>query len=376
MRNKISIILGALAIIMAGCSKDASYAPESPDPDAWMHDVTLPVPVRFSAGNLTRSAIDSENDLKDKRFAFFAVDKHPDSLYTAPIDIAFPDNAKAKCYEENGTMKFSFQTNAATPQNAKYYYPMQTTEAYSFYGYYCEEEAKNSSYSKPEFHRTDDSLYVDIAVGTESDILCGKAEADSNVEQTSGIRGFNAKYLRKNPVDSPVLQFEHPASCVAIRLILVKSNEANTDGVTLASAHLDSIPARARLCLAHRLDKTHEGCFVRPVGNVENVLIGSGMALTFGGSENTLSLPERFIMPQTTPLNLRLGFNMGTAVEYVSYKIDPASLGLSNGFERGVRYTLNIKVYSPVKVDIEAKVKPYEDAFSGKEFDPDTNTWN
>ena len=46
MKRFSLIFLGALAILMAGCSKNN---PQQPDPDAWVHDLSLPVPIQFGS---------------------------------------------------------------------------------------------------------------------------------------------------------------------------------------------------------------------------------------------------------------------------------------------------------------------------------------
>ena len=47
MKRFSFIFLGALAILMAGCSKNE---PQVPDEDAWVYDLSLPVPIRFGSG--------------------------------------------------------------------------------------------------------------------------------------------------------------------------------------------------------------------------------------------------------------------------------------------------------------------------------------
>ena len=51
MKRFSIIVLGALAMLMAGCSKDAPVSP--PDENAWIKDVNLPVPVLFGSSSLS-----------------------------------------------------------------------------------------------------------------------------------------------------------------------------------------------------------------------------------------------------------------------------------------------------------------------------------
>ena len=129
--KKISISLIAAIALFAGCSKEMPQTQQQ-DHDAWMFDMSLPVPIRFGAGGLdVKSAINEDRDLIGKRFAFLAVNEAESDL-TAPMDLVFPDNVKALCEEIDGKLSFSFYSSNAWSQRVSYYYPMTSDQNYSF----------------------------------------------------------------------------------------------------------------------------------------------------------------------------------------------------------------------------------------------------
>lgn len=371
----------AAIALLAGCSKEVPQT-QQPDPDAWMFDVSLPVPVRFDAGGLeVKSAINQTSDLVGKKFAFLAVNETVSDL-TEPMDLVFPDNVKALCEEKDGKLSFSFYSSNAWSQKETYYYPMTTDQNYSFYGYYSVAATGSPNYEVPVCHRTADSIYVEIPVGSTDDILWGKAEA----EPIGGYLGFNARYVRKTG-KMPVVNFQHPAACLSFTLTRKKSmddeDEATTSTLTLKDVYLDSIPVKARLCLVDRV-ASREGSFTAAVESKKKVRVDGGQQLTFDASGNGVPvvMNDFFIMPQKDSLSVKLVFEVTDATASTketietNYVIRPEDLDLADGFEKGNRYNFNLIVYSPVKIDISAEVIPYEDAFGGnKVYDPDTGLW-
>ena len=51
MKRFSIILLGALAMLMAGCSKNEPVSP--PDEYAWVNDINLPVPIQFGSSDLS-----------------------------------------------------------------------------------------------------------------------------------------------------------------------------------------------------------------------------------------------------------------------------------------------------------------------------------
>lgn len=360
----------AAIALLAGCSKEVPQT-QQPDPDAWMFDVSLPVPVRFHSGDAaSKAAIEKATQMVGKRFAFFAVNKNA----TDPNDkeINFPNNVKAKCAAIDGNdsqVRFDFED--AYGNLTSYYYPMQSEECYSFYSYYCSEAANTPAQSWPEPTITDTSITVDIKVAVTEDILWGKAVA----EKVDSHDGYNARYIRKVDNSTPSITFEHPAACIEFAVTRKESVSGDgATGLTLNAANLMNIANKATLCIVDTDTATdYSGCFTGVVskGRV-SVLPAPQQLLTTSSYE----LPDLFIMPQNEPLTLKLDFTVEGSSSILSqeYPIDPADYNLTNGFERGKRYRFNLIVYSPVKVDIVAEVLPYEDAFGEgvvEEYDPD-----
>lgn len=370
MKKNGLIFLGVLAIFMAGCSKDTPEVQAKPDPDAWMYDVSLPVPIRFGSSELdTRAAIEDMSDMVDQRFAFIAVNKNADNL-NEPDDIDFPDNARAKYVgvgSEEG--KFVFMTPKNSAEEMVYYYPVNTDECYSFYGYHSEETKNNVDPDNvPPIAREEDVVAVEIGVAVKEDILWGKAEAEAEIASNGYMYdGFNAAYIRKIQ-KTPCVEFIHPATC--LRFTLTRKENRVSSNLIVSHAYLDSIPSKARLCL-YDLARDKMGQFTDVI-ETNDVEIAKGVALTTNVGKK---LDDLFIMPQTEPLKLRLVFALPNSTTGMSmtYELDPndyPAIG-PEGFLAGHRYNFNLIVWDPVKVEITASVKGYDDAFVNDPIDPD-----
>ena len=93
MKNLGMILFGALAIVMAGCSKNAAPdQPSAPLENAWMFNESLPVPVQFGMSTgvglqSTKTMINTWSDL-DYRLGIFALNLDGDEgLESGSFDV-------------------------------------------------------------------------------------------------------------------------------------------------------------------------------------------------------------------------------------------------------------------------------------------------
>ena len=160
MKRFSIILLGALAITMAGCSKDIK--PSSPDPDAWMHDLSLPVPIQFGATSVQTKAgdISTAADMVGKKFGFYAVSDKVVDL-TADNNLSMPQNLMATCEmvpnTDNKVVRFNLE-------GGPYYYPTTNTDNYTFYGYHAHVSGQGIE------RASKDSLFLVVEVGS-TDIM-------------------------------------------------------------------------------------------------------------------------------------------------------------------------------------------------------------
>lgn len=380
MKRFSIILLGALAIVMAGCSKNIE--PASPDPDAWMHDASLPVPILFSSDSqpMTKgAAIDTQSDMLDKEFGFFAFHQKMPSWGSSNGNtladngiVGWKQNVKGKVTSvpQTGNVQFTFE-------DGPYYYPQSSANNYTFYGYHAhvlDEEIRPNS----------GSVNVVVALG-HTDILWARADDEGGIDvpnndgTTTHYDGFNARFIRKSlengQVKHPLMRFSHLTSCVSFTAQTDKSayasQNAGKDIVTINKISILETNLKANLCVAHRTDETLEGKLnarsevgTIDSGNISVQLDETPKSLT--GNNNYF-----FIMPSdeiTVQLDFTIDSGEGKMISSSStYTLKPevqkGPKAGEQGFFAGYKYAYNFIVYTPERVVIEATVVPYEDAF-------------
>lgn len=209
MKRFSIIILGALAILMAGCSKDAPVSP--PDENAWINDINLPVPIQFGSSSLSAmtKAQDNPNPLgmidgstlNNVRVGILGIDSKADwnTGSNAISPSALLINNKEVTTKENGDIVFE----------PKEYYPMTSSQSYNFYGYYPYELKNNLKASAqpvlPGSEIGRQILFMNIDNIGYKDILWGGTKLQNKKfrygENENGeplyVEGYNAKYIRK-----------------------------------------------------------------------------------------------------------------------------------------------------------------------------------
>ncbi|MBE6238901.1 MAG: fimbrillin family protein [Bacteroidales bacterium] len=381
MKRFSIILLGALAIVMAGCSKNIE--PTSPDPDAWMHDASLPVPVLFSTGSqpMTKAtAIDAAADMVGKDFGFFAFHQNMASWGSSSGN-TFADNGIVG-WKQN--LKGTIATVPATGNvqftfdDGPYYYPQSSVNNYTFYGYHAhvlDEEVRPQS----------GSVSVVVALG-HNDILWAKAAAEdiTDAEGTT-YQGFNARYIRKSlengAVQHPLMAFEHLTSAVSFSAKTDKSvfaeENPGKDIVTINKISILNTNLKANLCIAHKTDESKEGTLAERTSDIGAIDSGN---ITVQLDETPKPLIGQnnyfFIMPTeegegiTVQLDYTVDSGEGKVITSSStYELKPevqkGDMAGKVGFFAGYRYDYNFIVYTPERIVIEATVEPYEEAFNG-----------
>lgn len=381
LMKRFSIILfGALAIVMASCSKNIE--PASPDSDDWYHDVSLPVPIEFAESSvLTKAAIETLADL-DRPLGVFAVDKSATDLN---INNILLNNVPAHCepgVSGSNTIKFG-----TIDSSYDLYYPMVSNVSYSFYAYY----AYNGSATLPDAQTTATHVKIPVSVSTStSDILW----AESYAEKRNGYDGFNAAYIRKVGI-RPHFNFKHVTSKVYFRAGVFYDEASEIDGLenlSVKSLWLLNVPTRANLCvIGLGADAKDKGKLV-DLSAYDKARVLKELKLLPVNQTNPNSNQYQyevlgnpiFLAPNDEPLTIEmtLSFTLDGSPreQVVTYTLDPKSLGAAtedeNGtplrrFEAGYKYGFNIKVYSPMEIKIEATVEDYKEAFEDEYADVD-----
>jgi hypothetical protein len=200
------ICFGALAIVLAGCSKNnvETEKPAAPLENAWMYDESLPVPIQFGMSTgvgiqSTKTMIENWSDL-EHRLGIFALNMDGgDGLNRGSYDV-YLDNEPADCIydavREKDMIKF----------DENKYYPYSSDRNLSFFGYY-----PYFNGNTPEYYADSIRVQIPSSEWGKHDIMCSSSYADTmfvkkdaelgwvpaeREEATAYYNGYNASYMR------------------------------------------------------------------------------------------------------------------------------------------------------------------------------------
>ena len=326
---------------MAGCSKDIdTKSPVSVD-DAWMYDVSLPVPVLFASPDVqTKAPITAmKQNMNIGVFGFdMAAEQYSDE----------DDGMNMR----NGLLVVDskLRLNLKEP----FYYPPSEDKSFRFYSYY--------PYADSYQIGNDGKVSVEMNVATHLDILWDRED---------GEKGFNAKLARGGR--KPQFSYSHPASCVSFYAEVDKLGTRTVIG----NVTLIDVPIKARLCVADIENSENEGRFYE-VAKRGDVIVSNGST---GNINVELSTEPRqlgqdmFIYPDSGYLRLRVLLILGEEGKVsrvqADYVIKPEDLPEpEEGFLPGHHYKFNLKVLSAssdltftVTKDSEDKVLDFDNEF-------------
>lgn len=348
MKFKHLAVLGLLAALAAGCSKDTPV----PDPDAWKYDESLPVPIQFGAprfGVATKADIPSIGDMVGRPVGVFAWGEGSSVPMSSSAKSIFENNyLRAQVVSSGGGYSLKFVEQGQSVASAvPVYYPMSSNYNYTFYAYHTGNESLSGAYEADN-----DSYYVNVGFDTPfNDVLWGKFSDDSLHYDDATlphlkykgtvIKGFNSRFSRAavaayhevgTPESDyyPAIEFKHV--CSAFRFyakIDTAMTQAQRDTLlaklTITSVSIDNVPVNTRLIVASRdpmregtfntvvkgtaalslpdlkpedsangrlLEADGESRFFLPPGNYEDAT--ASLALVVGGKHYTLDFPLKF----------------------------------------------------------------------------------
>lgn len=251
MKRFSLIFLGVLAMtLMAGCSKNG---PEVPDEDAWVHDLSLPVPIQFGSGlPVTKaSGFEDPTDLEDSVIGVWGLAKNEGAVWGKNESEDVILNNKTGTIS-NGSIELD---------GGPYYYPRVSEKNFTFYGYYPKTIPTTVDGG---------SLYVNVSLG-HTDIIWAKSEAKGD--------GYNARYLRDirtNKVAdvAPVFNFEHVTAGLKFIAVANLDNgthkDADFETTKIKKVRVLNVYKSGMLCVASQTDPALEGTITQ-LGSVSNV---------------------------------------------------------------------------------------------------------
>ena len=379
--KRISIILAIaslLVICMTGCGK---HKPDS-DPNAWMEDLSLPVPINFGSSSLTKSEIIS---LDGVTFGVFAVE-HGEA---SQIDW----KGGPSLLLNNVTATKDPSTGMAVLDGGPYYYPMDNHRNFSFYGYYPTTYPDGTPVS---VSRADESLVATMRIKDSQDILWSYSLAKTKkASNGTTYSGFNGRYIRKVVLEDnsklPKLEFKHLTTNLVFNakankdltpeefatfaaldfkitgVTLNPITNTNDDGLTIEK----KIPRYAKLYLAVENSTRDENGMpvgTSPSGYKPGDLVGiinegdigklsvESPNVTFPEQNVNYQMAQFFMVPfhgvEDDKLNLTIAYST-TVGEKTKNNTFDVQIDISDKtFEAGKKYMYNIIFYPPELIEI------------------------
>lgn len=346
---------------MASCSKDG---PQLPPEDAWVNDLSLPVPIQFGSGFsqdlVTKVGYEDLEDFDESViFGIFGLDTDStDWSQDSPAVLLYNASAQFK----DGEIGFRYNKQVVT-----YYYPMEVSCNYTFYAYHT----RNANVEHKVDEDGNDGYYVPITFGSD-DVLWAKTEVDESMMEKVGRDGFNAAYCRAvrkgghaEEEYMPNLKFEHLTTALEFYAVGDNSEDPGlTDEdfseVTVKKISITNAKSGATLCIAHEDSSKEKTWDVSESTDAVKVMSGiatGGVHPTVG--DGTLVGDGLFLYPQDT-YDVEIVINSPK----LNGKMDSVlkrSVTADGGFKAGHKYRFNIVLKSPEVLNIMITATPFKD---------------
>lgn len=341
---KKSYILAAALLAVVGCSKNQVNAPAELYPEG------TPVPVLFGAPTISvvTKAVNPETNLVEGDSAA-GLEVGVYGLETQDRNLVW-DSADETTYiadllNRNVTIA---EDGSITFENPKCYYPLSSEKTFSFYGYY--------PYSADAQSGSDAcTVSYDLTQGNV-DILWAAAYAtdlDASA-QPVGAKGYNAAYIRRlvnaNP-DHPYLpsfSFEH-------KLTALKFVTSPYPGESAAGAEMQVVGFELRN-VATQIDLTVASTTTEDCGTVASAGTGDLVATGADGGALAVTPVEEGADIRTFTLLPGESYEAVITISRDGEPQEPQTVTVTNtnggSFEAGKIYTMNIRIKSPVEVEI------------------------
>ena len=270
MKNINSVIMtGALLLIAAGCSKSkVEVINESqPQEDAWVNDLSLPVPIEFSAPSALSKATPSGpvegtvmDDLDIGIFALAVTDGQPETpSHGGPHTQIWNTSNAASVLLDNEHA--STGTDGSISLDEVKYYPVDSDYSYSFFGYY--------PYTATVDTHTD---YIRILFNIGYTDILYAADHAQKFSAIQDLIGFNAEYVRwlkrtSNYYDlhGPKLDFKHMLTSLKISAVIKNLGAEEQGNIRIQSVKLKNAYNDAYLYVADS----------RTEGNLSGQIVGN-----------------------------------------------------------------------------------------------------
>jgi len=392
--KKAYLLIIAAALAFAGCSKNGPDTPR--DPNAWMYDESLPLPVMLGtpgAQVMTKAGIDGAS--------------LPENSEIGVLGLEFGNRGWTSLETTSESVLMDCQTGYTVDGegniniNPVRYYPLTGGQNFAFYGFHPYVKAKcenNGTASTNSYYK------ATYTVDGKTDILWAESEAkeleytnEKDQKQYKAL-GYNAAYIRKVlkyiPDDEqkgymPNLDFKHKLTALDFKLRAyedawpdLQKSKVKVTGLTILNTYtkadliVASLDENSSFIAGSLTGGTSTGSIAMEGvaedgielygtettgtsdtdGKYQDAEFGNGLLLV-PGTEYKAQLTMTYVTPGTEEVK--------TCYPDLSFKL-PDSIGSS--FEEGKRYTLTIIVRAPQEVQVTASLTEWENVSPEEEI--------
>lgn len=324
-------------------------------------------------------------------------DKNAGLLYGSTTNGRYWSNV---CCEVNPEGDVYRITPTGTPNVDYYsYYPITSLYGYDFYGYYPYQN------DTAKVHYTADSIYVDLQIWGETDVIYGQSEkidtcvgkltSDPALQKTLRESYYSARFFRKHPqkVDDARMQLNHKLARFCFFVYPGPDKEAaevkTYDGarkLSVKEIKINQVETDLRLVVAHKTDESRNGALYAHSTNKEDFYLRNKNGVLLRNDKPVAIGTQTVggvVIPDTTKLGDCIMLLPGKSVHYMSVKLfDPETKyeypsesdiaisfkgGSGKKFEAGKTYNVYLQVSGIKDISITAELVEWEE--SGEEMD-------
>lgn len=383
--KKTYLLIIAAVLAFAGCSK---VGPEHSDPNAWMFDESLPVPVLMGdmgAEPMTKAVVESIDNIT---LGIYGLDVS-DGQDAWRLSGAYNKSIKVNSILVNNEPATVTDGKVVFTNGTKYY-PLNSSNRFNFYAYYPRKSTDTN------LKCSDDGtyFYANYTIGYD-DILWDEAEAKDfeyeKDESTYRISGYNAAYIRKinehGALDEnlPRLELQHKLTALKFKLYATKeaAQALNTAGAVITGLTIDDTYTKGSLIIADkRTTGNQKGKFITDDESIGSIQLRKGTDSKFEISDfrslpdldiddntYTIDFGDELLLapnPESKSFKGRLHIKLSGIIQDIAIELtDPDLKGLGQNFEAGMRYTYTIKVKGPEEISAFAELKEWSDTDGG-----------
>lgn len=365
MKKSLFLAMAAVALL-SGCSKDDGGI--SIDNGEGTDNDNSPVMIQLGTDLVTTNTAQTRTAVTqwdNTKVGILGLAKNTD---IANWDIA---NQNTTCALPNveGTIANNTTAAAVTFANS-YYYPLDNSINYSFFGYHPYVATAGTGTNTIAVNNDVVTVTYNDFNGSQ-DILWGSVKAvakQGTTDTQNTYDGFNARYFRKTDANgtTPDITFNH--QLVQLKFTVTAGAEDVTN-LSVSSIKMINMPSAVTLTVADKATEANEGNISITAGNNEYILsTGDGVtpatAVAVTGANKAvmgdcIMLPVEAAVDGNFKAKIKLTLNNSDIPES-EITITPPTTGATTAFTAGYSYNINLTINGLKEIQVTATLAEWK----------------